>query len=162
MLLSLPNLKRMQVKTGVHESVLNQIHRGLPVTVRIDAVSNRSYDAKVESVSVLPDAQEDTKVYTTVITITEDVDQLKPGMTALCEIHVELLRDVLSVPVQAIKKIRDDSWCYVDNDDGIERRIVKLGSDNEKFIEILEGLEEGDRVVLNPDVLMDNDTRWLS
>ncbi len=156
-LLSIPDLSRMQVKASIHESVLDQIHRGLPVTVRVEAFPERSYDGTVDSVSVLPDAEEKAKIYTTIVKITERVDHLKPGMTALCEIHVDLLRDVISVPVQAVVQIRRDNWCYVDNGNGIERRILTLGETNDKFIEIRAGLDEGDRVVLNPTALMENE-----
>ena len=156
-ILSLPNLKRMQVKTKIHESVLDKVCPGLPVTVRLDAFPDRSYDGEVQFVSVLPDTGEKAKVYTTLVTILEDVEHLRPGMTAVCEIHVDLLRDVISVPVQAIQQIRHDSWCYVDNGRGVERRLVKIGATNEKFVEIRDGLVEGDRVVLNPDALFEND-----
>jgi len=48
-----------------------------------------------------------------------------------------------------VQQGRDD-WCYVDADGSVELRPVTLGKTNDKFVEIHEGLEEGDRVVLNP------------
>ncbi len=150
-ILSIPDLKRMQVQTKIHESVLDLVHKGLPVTVRIDAFPNRTYSGVVDFVSVLPDAEENSKVYTTVIKIEEEVQQLKPGMTALCEIHVDLLKDVVSVPVQAVQQVKKETWCYVDTGNGIERRELILGVTNEKFIEIKKGLNAGERVVLNPE-----------
>ncbi len=160
LVLTLPNLKKMQVKTAVHESVLDQVHAGLPVTVRVDAVPGRSYDGSVQSIAVLPDQNSrmssDTKVYETLITIDEDVDQLKPGMTAVVEIHVDRLKGVLCVPVQAIVQIGKDTWCYVEAANGeLQRRPVKLGRTNDKFVEVRSGLEEGDRAVLNPMVIVD-------
>lgn len=153
-LLTLPNLTRMQVKTAVHESVLDQIKPDLPATIRVDAFPDKSYRGTVKSVAVLPDQgswmSSDTKVYETIVTIDEDVERLKPGMTAVVDIHVALLRDVLSVPVQAIDQIKNDCWCYVEADGGLERRLVTLGSTNEKFVEVRTGLAAGDRVVLNP------------
>lgn len=158
-ILTLPDLSRMQVKTSVHESVLDQVRIGLPVTVRIDAFADRPYHGSVKSVGVLPDQggwlSSDIKVYETFVTIDEEVEQLKPGMTAVVEIHVARLKDVLSVPVQAIVQIERDSWCYVEAGRGVERRILTLGRTNDKFIEIREGLNEGDRVVLNPMVIVD-------
>ena len=156
-LFSIPDLRRMQVRTKVHESVRDLIHRGLPVTVRVEAFPDVRFNAEVHSVSVLPDTGEKSKIYTTVIRITEEVEQLKPGMTALCEIHVDLIRDALSVPVQAVVQIGRETWCYVDNGDGIERRDLVLGATNERFIEIREGVDEGDRVVLNPTALVDEE-----
>ena len=54
-ILSLPNLKFMQVKTSVHESVQNQIAEGLQATIRLDAFPDRTYKGKVKSIGVLPD-----------------------------------------------------------------------------------------------------------
>jgi RND family efflux transporter MFP subunit len=153
-LLSLPNLEKMQVKTSVHESVLDQIKTGLPATIRLDAFSDRAYSGTVKSVAVLPDQGgwygSDTKVYETIVTIDEDVEQLKPGMTAVVEIHVDELMDVLALPVQAIVQRKRDTWAYVNDNGNIEKRFLTLGKTNTKFVEIRQGLSENDQVVLNP------------
>ncbi|MBN2476402.1 MAG: efflux RND transporter periplasmic adaptor subunit [Pirellulales bacterium] len=153
-IISLPNLQRMQVKTAVHESVLDQVKAGLPVTVRVDAFSNRSYRGSVRSVAVLPDQEgwmsSDTKVYETVVTVDEDVEQLKPGMTAVVEIHIDRLKNVLSVPVQAVVQIDNETWCYRKAGGSVERCLIELGRTNDKFVEIRKGIAEGDQVVLNP------------
>jgi hypothetical protein len=94
-------------------------------------------------------------VYETVVTVDQDVDQLKPGMTAVVEIHVDRLVDVISIPVQAVVQIQKQVWCYVDQQGTPVRVPLKLGRSNEKFVEILEGLEEGQRVVLNPMAIFD-------
>ena len=116
-ILSLPNLQNMQVKTAVHESVLDRIKKGLRASIRVDAFPDRHYTGTVQSVAVLPDQggwmSSDTKVYSTVVTIDQKVDQLKPGMTAVVQIHVDRLDSILAVPVQAIIQVGDSSWCYV-------------------------------------------------
>jgi len=153
-ILSLPNLESMQVNTSVHESVLDQVHAGLKATIRVDAFPDRHYKATVKSVAVLPNqrgwSSSDTKVYDTIVTIDDKVSQLKPGMTAVVEIHVDRLENVLSVPVQAIMQIENETWCYVDNGGRPERRKVTLGRTNDKFVVVTKGLAEGDKVVLNP------------
>jgi len=158
-ILTIPNLRRMQVSTAVHESVLDQIRPGLPVSVRVDAFPGRTYAGSIRSVAVLPDegswSSADTKVYRTIVTIDEEVENLKPGMTAVVEIHVDRLRNVLSVPVQAIVQIGKETWCYAGDGGRPERRPIELGRTNLKLVEVRNGLEEGDRVVLNPDALFD-------
>ncbi|MCA9185391.1 MAG: efflux RND transporter periplasmic adaptor subunit [Pirellulaceae bacterium] len=153
-IMSLPNLKKMQVKTAVHESVLDQISPGLPATVRLDAYHDRTYSASVMTVAVLPDQggwmSSDTKVYETIVTIDEEVSGLKPGMTAVVDIHVCNLQDVISVPVQSIVQLGHDTWCYVKTAGGVEKRPVTLGLTNDKYVEVREGLIEGEQVVLNP------------
>jgi len=160
-ILELPNLAKMQVKTAVHESVLDQIKPGLKATIRVEPFPDRVYLGTVKSVGVLPDQGSyfgsDTKVYETIVTLDDEVEQLKPGMTAVAEIHVKRLEDVLSVPVQAVVQIGRQTWCYVDNAGRVERRDVRLGRTNDKFVEITEGLGEGARVVLNPMAIIDEE-----
>ena len=159
-LLTLPVLDRMEVKTAVHESVRNEIKVGMPATIRVDGVPEGVYRGKVSSVSVMPNAgnmlDSDTKVYDTVISIDRKVTRLKPGMTAVVEIHAARLKNILSVPVQAVVEIDGGNWCYVNVEGDIERRMVALGRTNEKLVEIRGGLSEGDNVVLNPASIPDN------
>jgi RND family efflux transporter MFP subunit len=160
-ILTIPDLSRMQVKTAVHESVLDQVDTTKSAVIRVDAFADRSYTGKVKSVAVLPDQggwlASDTKVYTTVITIDEQVEQLKPGMTAVVEIDIETLQDVLSVPIQAIVQRGRTSWCYVNDRGNVTRREIVLGKTNDKFVEIKQGLSEGDVVVLNPLSLLEEE-----
>jgi HlyD family secretion protein len=155
-ILSIPNLKKMQVKTAVHESVLDQISEGQQAIIRIEAFPDRHFQGQVKTVAVLADQQStETKVYDTIVTIDGEVEQLKPGMTAVVDIHVNRVEDALSVPVQAIVQVGKESWCYVDSAGQVERRKVTLGLTNHKFVEVRSGLAEGDRVILNPMVIVD-------
>lgn len=153
-ILSLPNLRTMQVKTSVHESVQNQIQEGMACTVRLDAFPERTYAGTVKSIGVLPQqgswSSSDTKMYETYVTIDDEVDMLKPGMTAVVEIHVDRLEDVLTVPVQAVQQEEKSTFCYVDESGRIRRVEIEVGLTNDKFVEIKSGLNENDRVILNP------------
>ncbi|NLF73707.1 MAG: efflux RND transporter periplasmic adaptor subunit [Candidatus Anammoximicrobium sp.] len=153
-ILSLPNLSQMQVKTSVHESVLDQVKPDLTASVRVDAFPERLYRGTVKSVAVLPDQggwfNSDTKVYQTIVTIDEPVERLKPGMTAVVEIRVDRLQNVVTVPIQAVVQVGKETACYVAGAGAPVRRSVKLGRTNDKAVQILEGVAAGDRVVLNP------------
>ncbi len=98
------------------------------------------------------------KTYETVVHLVDEVENLKPGMTAVVNMHVDKIEDVLAVPVQAIVQANRETWCYVGTDDGVERRDIKIGRSNDKFVHVQEGLGEGDRVVLNPmDIFEENE-----
>ncbi|MAR08982.1 MAG: hypothetical protein CL681_03290 [Blastopirellula sp.] len=159
-IITLPDLTAMEVKTGVHESVLDWINEGMPATVTVDAFPDKTYKGSVKSVAVLADPGEwhssDVKVYSVIVTIDEPVTRLRPGMSTVVDIHVERVKDVLSVPVQAIIQEKNENWCYVDGGEGVELRKVTVGKTNDKFVEIREGLAQADRVVLNPMSLMDD------
>ena len=161
-LMTIPDLKRVQVNTAVHESVVDRVKKGLSATIRLDAFPDRIYRGEIESVAVLPDPggwlASDTKVYPTIVTVDEEVVNLKPGMTTVVEMHIDYLRDILSIPMQAIVQRGDETWCYVAEKDGVRQQPIKLGQTNDKFVEITEGLHDGDRVVLNTAAILGNES----
>lgn len=158
-ILSIPNLRTMQVETSVHESVLDRIQPGLEVDISVDAFPDRRYVGKVKSVAVLPENSRysDTKVYKTLITIDEDVYQLKPGMTAVCEVKIDYLPEVNAIPVQAIVQRGGNNWVYVQESGRIEKRPVTIGLSNDQYVVVNDGVSVGDLVVLTPSAVMDDE-----
>ena len=154
-ILTLPDLSKMKVKTQVHEAVLDQVRPGLPTSVRIDAFPDRVYRGVVDKVGVVPSSSGgwfnsgSAKTYETIVRIVDEVDQLKPGMTAVVNMHVDRVEGVLAVPVQAIIQADQETWCYVAAENGVERRDIKIGRSNDKFVHIREGVSEGQKIVLN-------------
>lgn len=158
-IMSLPSLSRMQVRTAVHESVLDQMERGLSAKIRIDAFPDRGYTGTVQSIAVLPEQGgwrgSDMKVYETIVTIDTEVNQIKPGMTAICEIEIESIQDAVLVPIQAIVQRDEQTWVIARSGDQAVLREISVGRENDSLVQILHGLEEGEQVALNPTGLAD-------
>ena len=68
-------------------------------------------------------------------------------MTAKVEILVDELKEVVFVPIQAVFPEEDEQVCYVKRG-SLERRVVKTGSYNDEYIQILDGVKVGEDVVL--------------
>jgi multidrug resistance efflux pump len=157
-LMQLPDLKHMLVATKVHEALVSRVKRGQRATVRIDAYPDHVYHAHVETVATVSAQQDwmsaDVKVYVTKVAIEEEVENLKPGMSAEVTITVgDPLEQVLTVPVQAIVgsvEMGGRRRCYVITPNGPEPRDIVVGLSNDRMAEIREGLKEGEEVVLNP------------
>jgi RND family efflux transporter MFP subunit len=155
-LFRLPELDHMQVKVKVNESKIKKIKVGQKVEIRVDAFPNTVLHGTAEFVSTL--ASSDTprwlggvKEYDTKVKI-EDLPAnsgVLPGMAAEVRIKVNQLNDVLTVPVQAVTQQENQHYAYVVGPKGIERRLVTVGENNEKFVEIREGLQEGEKVALD-------------
>jgi multidrug efflux pump subunit AcrA (membrane-fusion protein) len=92
----------------------------------------------------------DLKVYVTTITINGTYDWIKPGMSAKVEILVDHLNDVVYVPIQAVVPSEGKQVCYVVQGLKSEKREVEIGQFNDEFIEIKNGLKEGEKVLLRP------------
>jgi len=154
-IIRLPDLTKMQVKVTVHETKVDEIKPGLPATITI---LDRDLSGKVVAVANQPEAGSwyatDVKQYSTTVSIDGKATGLKPGMTAEVEILIAELRDVLMVPVQAVVEQRGDFYCWVQTGAGPERRPVVMGATNDKLIEIKDGVNEGDDVILNPRALI--------
>jgi RND family efflux transporter MFP subunit len=155
-LFSLPDLLKMEVKVKVHESVVKKIRVGLPAEIIVDAFANQVLHGTVHSVA--PMANSDgwwrsggVKEYVTIVKVDDLPAEagLKPGFTAEVKIHVKEIPDVLLVPVQAVTELDGEHIAYVVKDNAIERRIVTVGENNEKFVQITSGLEEGEQVTLD-------------
>lgn len=152
-IITIPNTNIMQVRTKIHESNIKRVKQGQKVKIRVDAFPEELLTGAVEKVSVLPNAQNrwmnpDLKVYDTFITIEGNYSWLKPGMTAQAEILVANIENVLYVPLQSVFNVDNQQVCYVQKGNNIEMRVVKTGEFNDSFVEIKEGLEEGEKVLL--------------
>jgi len=154
-LIKLPDLSRMKVNIKVHESHISMIQPGLPAFVVLDSMPDQRFAAVVEKVAPLPDTQArwgnpNLKVYNTDVYLTEPIPNVKPGVSAKAEIIVTNIANVLSVPIQAITTYKGMQVAYVVDGAKTEPRPVEAGMFNTKFIQITQGLKEGDRVLLSP------------
>ena len=152
-MLTIPDTSVMAVRVQVHESFVKKVKPGQPARVRVDAYPKEQLTGTVFRIAVLPDAQNrwlnpDLKVYSTNIHIDGEYDWLKPGMTAEAEIVVDVIEDAVQVPVYAVSLEKEETVCYVQGLFGVERRSVKTGEFNISFIQILEGLEPNESVLL--------------
>jgi HlyD family secretion protein len=149
-ILRLPDLSRMRAKVGVHEAKVDQIRQGMRARIH---VQERDCQGVVVSVANRPDSSfwfSTVKKYPVKVQIDGDSKSLRPGMTAEVEILVDHLKDVISLPVAAVAEKGGQVYCCVKKGLILERRNVVLGKGNDKLVEIKEGVEPGEVVVLNP------------
>ena len=153
---SLPDMSKMQVKVNIHESLVKKVKVGQRAEVRVDAYPNAVLQGLVKSVSQLADSNNSfisggSKEYTTYVTIEKMPEEgLKPGMTAEVRINVSVLNNVLVVPLQAVVEHKGEHFAFVEGKAGaVSRKTVAIGESNEKEVQVLSGLAEGDRVVLD-------------
>ena len=152
-IITIPDMTEMAMKVKIHESAIKAIEKGQKATIALDAYPERELTGEVIKVAVLPDSQSrwmnpDVKVYEVMVGIDGVHDWLKPGMSAQVVILVKELRDIVYVPIQAVVPSRGDRVCYIARPGKPERRVVRTGEFNNDFIEIKEGLEEGEEVLL--------------
>ncbi|HVJ82947.1 MAG TPA: efflux RND transporter periplasmic adaptor subunit [Planctomycetia bacterium] len=152
---SLPDLAKMKAKVKVHESMIKRVKAGQVATLTIDAFAERPLQGKVTSVGTLAVSEGwrsgSVKEYLIEIDIVNLPLSagLKPGMTGEVKIHIEKVKDSLYAPVQAVTELEGQRYAYVVAGGKIERRPVEIGASNERFVQIVSGLSEGERVALD-------------
>ena len=161
-ILQIPREGGMIVEASVHESVLKQVQIGLPCTIRVDSQPGKEFYGRVTFVALLPDKQSwwanpNLRVYKTEIQIErpaagseEALKELRPGMSCAISILADRAEEAIFVPLQAVFVDKGEPIAFVSKGDGHERRALKVGRSNDKFVEILEGVKEGEEVLLSP------------
>lgn len=156
-IINLPDVTQMKVDSRVHESMIGSVRKGLKARVRVDAHPDDIFNGEVAHVSTVPMSgawpNYDIREYAMEIYLVDDVDKvstLRPGLTAQVELLVDNRDNVLQVPMQSVITIADKQVAFVFKDGKADPRIVKVGKVNKSHLEIIEGLSDGDRVVMNP------------
>ncbi len=153
-ILKLPDPQQMQVKAKVNEANVNRVKVGLTASVSVDAIPDRKLRGVVTKMNDYPEPTgwrgSNTKEYAAFVKIIDPPPGLRPGMTSNVQILVEEKPDTLLVPVQTVVEREGRHFCLVRGDGRLEARPVLLGSTNDKFLIVEDGLQEGESVLLNP------------
>ncbi len=161
-LFSLPDLTELHVWAFIHESEIQQVELGMQAEIRVDAFPDLLLNGEVIDISTYYDATRHwmsggVKEYATQVAIRDWPDgiALKPGMTARVTIQIgELSRGVI-VPVAAIAMDGEQCVGYRQSEDGFQRVPLTIGNNTEDYVEVLSGLNPGDRVALDPRIRME-------
>lgn len=149
-LLLMPDLANMQVKVGIHESIVERIEEGLKARIEIPG-----YKMAGEVISVASVARPagwwtgNIVKYDTHVGLPQ-IDGLRPGMSAEVEIVLAEHFDVVRVPVAAVLESVEGDLCWVQTEQGTEKRNLIIGDSNDVFVMVESGISEGEKVVLNP------------
>ncbi len=149
----LPDTSQMVAEVKVTESLSGLIEPGQRAIVTSDALPDVVLRGEVLSIGVMAQAggwsDPNRRDYTVKIKLTEGNDLgLKPSMRCTAEINVRRIEDSLFVPIQAVFRTGPVSYVYLPQGSGFAQRRVQLGEASELFLQILDGLTEGDVVLL--------------
>jgi HlyD family secretion protein len=150
----LPNLAQMEVAAMLHESVVKEVKPGMRVRVKIEALPNRVLEGHIDAITQIPERNwfSDVKYFYGTVKLHNVPKGLRPGMTAEVEIVTANKPDVLVIPAESLTVEDGHDFCYVSHDDTLERREVKLGQSTRDYLEVTEGLDEGEAIVLDPEL----------
>jgi HlyD family secretion protein len=123
---------------------------GAPIAAQVTRVE----PSAVTKISALGIDEQRVKVLLGLISPPEDWRALGHGFRVIARIAIWHGEDVLAIPVGALFRDRADWATYVVRDGRASLRRIALGERNEEFAQVLDGLVEGDQVILHPSDLI--------
>ncbi len=163
-IMRIADLSQKQIMAKVDETDIGKIAIGQQATFTVDAYTGKTFTARVSKISQtdVSNTWDTTSSSTSSSSssssasviyyyVTLDVDDpdnvLLPAMTARVEINTSNKPDALAVPISALKTNNNGSYVLVVKDDGTtEERPVTTGIYSDEYVEILSGLEAGEKV----------------
>lgn len=147
-LLQISDLNTMTVRAEVSEADVGKLYPGMPVYFTTLGDTRTRYHSTVRQVLPTPNVVNDVVLYQVLIDIQNDSGALMDAMTTQVFFVQEQKTDTLLVPLAAIKGPPRNPFVLVATEQGNEQRQVKVGIRNRTVAEILDGLSEGEQVVV--------------
>lgn len=143
----------LYIEALIDEADVAKVSLGHPVNVGIDAYPEQTFKGEVYMISpVVLGGKQEARTFEIRVKLLDRKITVKPGMSADVEVVVDMFRDVLVVPSQAIIEKNEGKFVYAVRNGKAAMTQVKTGHFNWHYTEITEGLKEGDVVVTNIDV----------
>ena len=140
------DLDTLMLRVNVPERELAKLSVGQPAELSFDAVPDRTFRGEIALIS--PYVSADTATFAVRIRVTESGGLLRPGMFARVAIVYERKPDALQIPRTALLDSDGPPKVFVVRDGKAAERAVKLGLSNGAWIEVTEGLKDGEQVVV--------------
>ena len=152
LVMTLGDIDRVFVRGRVDEADIGHVRLGQPARIRVETFKDKIFNGKVTQISPMGIEKDNVTNFEVRVSIENPGQELKANMTANAEIVLEEHPNSLILPEAAIvydaqkHPFADVALPGVKN--GRLRKAVKLGVGNGTKIQILEGLQEGDKIVL--------------
>lgn len=153
--LEIPDLRRLRAEGEIDEADAGRVAVGQRVTLRLDAHPDVVYSGRVRSIRA--SVQKRTvgapvKVVSLDISLDRtDPQRMRPGMRFLGTIELDRVPRALVVPAEAVFNLPEGPVVFRRTRWGTEEVRPRLGRRNDRWVEIVSGLSEGDSIALtNP------------
>jgi cobalt-zinc-cadmium efflux system membrane fusion protein len=140
------DISRVWVDANVFEKDLERVRRGQEVKVSVPAFPGVTFSGRVILITSVVDPEtRSVKVRTEV---PNPDGRLKPDMFANVQIITDLHRAAISIPQEAVLDDGGKTVVFVSEGSGYQKRPVNIGIQGNGRVEIIEGLQAGDKVVV--------------
>jgi HlyD family secretion protein len=151
-LVTIASMDNLKARIKVNEIDSTRVKTGQKVTVTCDAVG-KDYTGNVDGIAPTAVTSAGARGEETTVEVVVTLDNssgLKPGYNINAAIKVSENPNSLLIPIEAVADRDGKKVVFVEDNGAAKMREVSIGINGEKQLEILSGVGEGDKVILNP------------
>ena len=157
------DLRKMRVIADVDEADIGQVQEGQKVIFTVDAFPDEHFEGSVTQVRLEPIVTSNVVTYEVVIDAPNPDLKLKPGLTASITVLIHEKKNVLVMPLRALRfqpededgmpvmteevKTQTSKSVWLQTLEGLKSKDVRTGISDGIYTEVLEGVQEGESVV---------------
>ena len=154
-IVQLADLSTLWVEAQVYTSQSAQLNTNGLVTIKISDIPGKELDGKIQFVN--PEISSNARLNLIRVTIPNENNQLKPGMSAYIIVRGKET-NLLSLPIDAVLRDEKSSSVWVMTGlNTFKNKMVRIGSESNDRIEIIDGLKEGEVVVISGAYLLNSE-----
>jgi RND family efflux transporter MFP subunit len=156
-LFTLVNISQLKVQAKVLESEVGKMKVGHEADLRFSAYPGKVFKGHVEAIS--PVINPEDRTCTVHILVDNPQEEVKPGMHAEVEIAADIYKDRLLVPQEAVLVRGGRKLVFVVEEGLAKWRYIEVGLENEDYAEVLDGVKEGEAVIVEGHFTLAHDAR---
>ena len=157
-IMQVANLDVMTVRAQVAEADVNRLKEGMPAYFTTLGDSERRWQGKVRQIQPSPQIVNDVVLYDVLIDVNNEGRRLMTGMTTQVFFVLGKAENAVIVPAEALTRraAREDNEkgkayrvTVAAGEKGREQRLIQVGLQTRTQAEVIDGLQEGERIILN-------------
>jgi len=156
-LCELVDIHKIKVEAKVLESEIGKIKEGQEADLRFSAYPDKIFKGVVKAMS--PVVHPKYKTCRVIICFLNPPQKIKPGMQAEVRIAAEIYRDRVLIPQEAVLVRGGRKLVFAVEEGSAKWKYIEVGVENDYFVEVLDGVEEGEMVITEGHFTLAHDTR---
>ncbi len=165
-LLTVADLSTLIVKADLNQIDVAKVKLGQKVKLTLDALPGKTYEAVITKVAPASSTPKGgtVEVFPVEATLSKTDGEIKPGMTADVRVHIETKPNVLFLPIEAVVKEAGKAFVTkVTAGEGGKQKTdkveIKTGVRNDRDVELVDGMKEGEKVLIKPASASENEVK---
>jgi RND family efflux transporter MFP subunit len=156
-LFMLVDIHKIKVEAKVLESEIGKIKEGREVDLRFSTYPDEVFEGRVKTINPIVNPRDNTCLV--LIDLSNPKEGIKPGMQAEVRITTKIYRNRVLIPQEAVL-VRGEKKLAFTVEEGLAKwKYIELGVENGGYVEVLDGIKEGEMVITEGHFTLAHDTR---